>query len=137
MVSFILSVFISAYGIIYPAELIGVVDGDTYIMQVRLSPQNIFYIGSVRLDGVDTPESTWRAKCVKEQRLGKKATQFAKKWFTKHGRYVKVLSSKREKYGRMMGKIETYAGVSLGDDLIKAGLAIKYDGGKKHGWCNS
>jgi len=133
----LLSLLISSYGIINPAKLIRVIDGDSYIMQIQLSNQGIYYIGSVRLDGVDTPESTFRAKCPQEKELGKKATEFVKQWFTKHGKYVIIKTQSREKYGRWLGIVETYDGINLGDDLVSAGYAVKYNGGKKHDWCNN
>jgi len=133
----LLSFLISSYGIINPAKMVRIIDGDSYIMQIQLSNQGIYYIGAVRLDGGDTPESTFRSKCKQEKLLGIKATKFVIKWFDTHGKYVMIRTQRREKFGRWLGVVETYEGINLGDDLTSAGYAVKYNGGKKHDWCKN
>lgn len=135
-----------------PAKYISTVDGDTFKMYVQQDRRGNHYYGSVRLDGVDTPESSKRfAKCEKEIMLGKTATIFARKWMEKrslnmNGSVPKWFNSKKykfiirsthkDKFGRMLGTIESYNGDNLGNDLIRAGLAVEYHGKTKHNWCN-
>ncbi|CAN0484072.1 unnamed protein product [Ectocarpus sp. 8 AP-2014] len=49
------------------------------------------------------------------------------------GKIVALKLGKFDKFGRLLGSIETSDGVNVGDDLISKGLAVKY-GGKRHAW---
>jgi endonuclease YncB( thermonuclease family) len=122
-----------------------VVDGDTIIMYVGVWP-TLFARTSVRVAGVDTPESFRnRAKCEKELREGRVAKEFARVVFkealdARTALYVKISNVRLGKYaGRVVADVHVkFRGEwrDYAEMLISRGLAKKYDGGKKEGWCN-
>ena len=109
-----------------------VVDGDTFIIKNPNPPVNLIQT-SHRLVGIDAPESTpQNAKCKKEIELGLKAKQFTNN-FVKDG--VDIVYIELDKYGRFLVHI-TKGNLDLGDELVKNGLAVYYDGGTKtKNWC--
>jgi len=109
-----------------------VVDGDTFIIKNPNPPIDLIQT-SHRLVGIDTPESTpQHAKCKKEIELGLKAKQFTNN-FVKDG--IDIVYIKLDKYGRFLVHI-TKGNLDLGDELVKNGLAVYYDGGTKtKNWC--
>ena len=106
-----------------------VVDGDTF----RLGQRRI------RIIGIDAPE-THPARCAEEARLGERAT-----------RELEVLLSagpfemrgwahnRRDRYGRELMAVERRLPggrvQSIGAELREMGLARRYDGGFRSGWC--
>jgi endonuclease YncB( thermonuclease family) len=46
---------------------------------------------------------------------------------------VLLISEKLEKYGRTLGRIVLRDGRDVGAELLKAGLAVPYEGGTKEG----
>jgi endonuclease YncB( thermonuclease family) len=109
-----------------------VVDGDTFIIKNPTPPADLMQT-SHRLIGIDTPESLKQfAKCQKEIELGLKAKQFTND-FVKDS--VDVVYVGLDKYGRFLVHI-TKGKLNLGDELVKNGLAVYYDGGTKiKDWC--
>lgn len=88
----------------------------------------------LRLEGVDTPELA--GKCQAEKDLARRARSFVTTALDEKG-YRVVLSGKREKYGRELGRIEIDGRFDLGELLITAGLARPYSGrGPRGGWCS-
>jgi micrococcal nuclease len=67
--------------------------------------------------GIDTPEI--RGKCEKEKYDAKQIT---------------LRNMERGKYFRIAADV-IIDGESLGDMLVEAGMAVRYDGGKKKDWC--
>jgi endonuclease YncB( thermonuclease family) len=109
-----------------------VVDGDTFIIKNPNPPADLIQT-SHRLVGIDTPESTpQHAKCKKEIKLGLKAKQFTND-FVKDG--IDIVYIELDKYGRFLVNI-TKGNLDLGDELVKNGLAVYYDGKTKiKDWC--
>lgn len=110
-----------------------VYDGDTFYAEVKCG--DLFYIWrvGVRLAGVDTPEIKGKTVCEKElAREAKKYTQGAINGAT----IVELKNAKMGKYFRVVGDV-VYDGRSLSEGLIKNGLGVAYDGGKKGNvdWC--
>ncbi|PKR55391.1 thermonuclease family protein [Thalassospira marina] len=105
-------------------------DGDTLAVTVPNLPAEIARI-SIRVRGIDAPEI--RGKCESEKAQALAAREFTRKWLSTH--QWQVCSPEWGKYGgRMLGDV--VAGESsLANDLIAAGLARPYDGGKRQGWC--
>jgi endonuclease YncB( thermonuclease family) len=123
---------------VYSAVLERVIDGDTILAFVEIWPKTYVRV-SVRVNGVDTPESKKNlAKCQKELKKGLEAKEF-----------VKVLMKNVEKIILKHVKLGKYAGrvladvhfklkgseYSLSDVLIKRGYARPYFGKKKSDWC--
>lgn len=109
-----------------------VYDGDTVkIKEMYLNALPI----SVRIRGIDTPEKSFRAKCIKEKKLASKATKKLKK-IIKNSSVIYYKNVGWDKYGgRILADMYNEKG-NIADQMIAAGLAYKYDGGKKKSWCD-
>lgn len=62
----------------YFGKVVRVIDGDTFEAVVGIWP-TIQATVSVRVSGVDAPETDWRARCHGERELGDRATEFLRK----------------------------------------------------------
>ena len=107
-------------------------DGDTIILNLpKLHP----IIGekiAIRVDGIDTPEI--RGKCDKEKYNAKQAKGMVEDFF-KDAEHIDLKNMKRGKYFRIVADVYV-DGENLADALIDAGMAVRYDGGKKNNsWC--
>lgn len=91
----------------------------------------------VRVRGIDTPEK-FHPKCEKEREFALKATKFVQS-LVKPGMHVRVDNIGIGKYaGRYVADVHVQVGggwKSLAEELIGAGFAYRYDGGKKQSWC--
>ena len=89
---------------------------------------------AVRLRNVDTPESGGRAKCASERTLAERATRFTRDAIAA-AKTIEFGQPRWDKYG---GRVDADVWVDdelLSEQLIAAGLARRYDGGKRAGWC--
>ena len=107
-------------------------DGDTITFNL---PSLLPIIGeeiSIRVNGIDTPEI--KGKCEKEKYDAKQAQQKVAD-ILKDAEQIDLKNMERGKYFRIAADV-IVDGESLADMLIEAGMAVKYDGGKKtHKWC--
>ena len=107
-------------------------DGDTVTFNL---PELHPIIGekiSIRVNGIDTPEIN--GKCEKEKYDAKQAQQMVAD-ILKDAEQIVLRNMERGKYFRIAADV-IVDGESLGDMLIEAGMAVRYDGGKKtHKWC--
>ena len=117
--------------------LISVYDGDTVKTVITL-PQPLNKL-SIRLLGIDTPESTWRAKCEAELKLGKEAGKFLKDFL----KDVKLLYVYDYKYGKYAGRIVANVYVikngtryNLSELMTEKGYTKEYYGKSKPSWCD-
>lgn len=114
-------------------EVINVVDGDTIRISADFLPPTLGNTLLLRIDGVDTPEKGYLAKCQREQDASKIATEATRK-FVEQG-HPRVILHKWDKYGgRVLGDIEINNQM-LSTYLIANKYARPYDGGKKSDWC--
>lgn len=115
------------------AEVVRVKDGDT--VEVRARPWlGMVVETSVRISGIDTPEKGRLAKCDRERQLGEAATEKTRGMLPE-GAEITLHDIKQDKYGgRVVARIVA-DGADVGSEIIRAGLAKPYDGGKKDGWC--
>ena len=108
-------------------------DGDTVTFNLpKLHP----IIGNkivVRINGIDTPEI--KGKCEKEKYNAQQAKNIVED-LLKDAERIDLKNLQRGKYFRLVADI--YAdGENLADILIDAGMAVKYEGGKKNvRWCD-
>lgn len=111
-----------------------VIDGDTVEIE-NPNPPKEFLQNKARLANIDTPESRRQdAKCEKEVALGLKAKKFTQEFFSKKGEII-IEYFGTEKYGRYLVAIKK-DGKDLAEELVRAGLAVFYDGGiKVKNWC--
>lgn len=138
MIKLLLAVTLLASTATYAHDLLlpirGVTDGDTIKTVVTL-PCPLCEV-SVRINGIDTPESTTRfAQCEKEKQLGIQATEYVKQLVSGQT-LMTVTDTEWDKYGgRILGTVYVN-GVNIGQELINAGLAKPYFGsGPKPDWC--
>jgi micrococcal nuclease len=117
----------------YSWPVVGVKDGDTIAVEIPGLPSALNPV-AIRLRGVDTPESGGRAKCAAERQLAQRATGFTRLAIKRGGR-IEFAQPDWDKYGGRIDAEVWIDGVSLADQLIAAGLARAYDGGKRGGWC--
>ena len=85
----------------------------------------------VRVAGIDTPEI--RGKCASEKSRAIKARDAARTMMA-NAEQIDLRNVERGQYFRIVADVMV-DGVSLGERLIEAGLARRYDGGKRKGWC--
>lgn len=117
----------------YQAEILRVIDGDTIEVRAHI------WIGltktiKLRLAGINTPENKGKGISACEKKAGQDATTFTQRWLNGAG-MVTISEVRNGKYaGRVLGKISKNSKY-LGEDLIKAGLAKPYHGGKRAPWC--
>lgn len=121
----------------YKAWLQRIVDGDTLHCGVDLGCDTAIFL-TIRLAGINCPEMS--------SSQGPVAKKFAEDWFTANGDMddktgntqfiLHTIKDHREKYGRYLGEIlpagsltnGTIIAESLNEALLKAGLAVVYDG---------
>ena len=87
---------------------------------------------SIRVNGIDTPDI--RGKCEKEKYDAKQAQQMVAD-ILKDADQIVLRNMERGKYFRIAADV-IVDGENLADVLVEAGMAVRYDGGKKtHKWC--
>ena len=113
----------------YKAKVIKVIDGDTIRLDIDLGFSIIMVNQTVRLFGIDTPESRTRDKI--EKYYGNLSKDFVKKHCPK-GSYITLHTTldKKGKFGRILGSI-VVDGVDLNKQMIKEHLAVEYYGQSK------
>jgi endonuclease YncB( thermonuclease family) len=106
-----------------------VIDGDTFKLGQR----------RVRIIGIDAPE-TQHARCPEEARLGERATATLQQLLNE-GPFEMVAPAyeRQDRYGRDLRVIRrTHADggtQSIAEEMRETGLAHRYMGGFKPGWC--
>ena len=102
-----------------------VVDGDTFKLGKR----------KIRIIGIDAPE-THPARCADEARLGEQSTARLQELLNQGPfEMVAPVYGKQDRYGRDLRSIRR-GDQSIADDMMReSGLAHRYLGGFKQGWC--
>ena len=107
-------------------------DGDTITFNLSGLHPIIGEKISIRVNGIDTPEI--RGKCEKEKYDTKQAKEMVAD-ILKDAEQIELKNMERGKYFRIAADV-IVDGENLADILIEAGMAVRYDGGKKtHKWC--
>jgi endonuclease YncB( thermonuclease family) len=115
----------------YPADVLRVIDGDTFDARVRVWP-GMEAVTRVRLRGVDAPEM--KARCY-DERVKALAARDALSGLLQAGG-VGIRNVKRDKYGgRVDADVASADAADVGEALVARGLARHYDGGRRRGWC--
>ncbi|WP_119301327.1 thermonuclease family protein [Dongia deserti] len=117
----------------YAWQVVGIKDGDTLTVNLPGLPPPLNPV-AVRVRSVDTPESGGRAKCAGERKLAERATLFTRQMISA-ARSIEFTSPSWDKYGGRIDADVWVDGQLLSEQLIIAGLARRYDGGKRAGWC--
>ena len=122
------------------AKTIEVIDGDTFKFKSNWLPKPLSDTHTVRLYGIDTPESdiTKASGGQQEVLMGVKAKEFVKQYLdeqlSKNGSTaVLKITGQVDKYGRLLCDLSVNK-KSLCNTLLTNGLAKPYLGGKKESW---
>lgn len=115
----------------HPAEVIRVLDGDTFEARVRIWP-GMDVTTRVRLRGIDAPEL--HARCG-DERVMAEASRDALAAMLKQGA-VGISNIGQDKYG---GRVDADASTAHTADvaaaLLEHGHVRRYAGGKRQSWC--
>jgi endonuclease YncB( thermonuclease family) len=106
-----------------------VIDGDTFKLGDR----------KIRIIGIDTPE-THPARCAEEARLGELATAKLQQLLNERPfEMVGRIDDMQDRYGRdlriIRRKLADGRDQNMADEMRASGLAHRYAGGFKTGWC--
>ena len=116
--------------------MIRVIDGDTLEVKAQIWPGLTVETG-VRLAGLDAPEL--RGQCEREKALARKAKARVEE-LLKPGSRVRLSKIREGKFaGRVVAVVSfqyLYAQEALATVLIGEGLARRYKGGRRKGWCD-
>jgi len=116
----------------YKAKFKKVIDGDTLILDIDLGFNIVLSNQTVRLIGIDTPESRSKDKIEKIFGiLSKKAVEEFMKAEDKLIIQTFFNDDNEDKFGRILGKIITSSKVCLNDWLIDHNYAVLYKGENK------
>ncbi len=117
----------------YHAKVTQVVDGDTIIVDIDLGFSVVLSNQSVRLLGVDTPESRTSDKV--EKVFGIASKDYTKSFVENCKKDVIIRTHKSddsEKFGRLLAEIiNPESKEVLNDSLVSDGFAVKYLGENK------
>jgi len=87
----------------------------------------------IRIADIDTPE-THPPRCKAEARAGHRATLRMQALLNAGPFTLVPIKRDVDKYGRKLRLVQR-DGRSLGDTLVREGLARRYGGGKRSPWC--
>jgi endonuclease YncB( thermonuclease family) len=130
-VAFPAAVAVQAPRMAHPAEVLRVLDGDTFEARVHLWP-GLDVTTRVRLRGIDAPEL--KARCIEERDLAV-AARDALRDILDEGQ-VGIMNVSLDKYGgRVLADASTSRTSSVSSAMLAARLARSYDGGRRQHWC--
>lgn len=113
------------------AEVVGVIDGDTLAVQAHIWLGQVIET-RVRLLGIDAPEL--HGRCPRERRAAQRARQALAQWVAAGP--VVLTDLRADKYGgRVLARVRDAHGRDAGEGLLRAGLAMRYGGGRRGDWC--
>jgi endonuclease YncB( thermonuclease family) len=108
-----------------PTAEIRVIDGDTF----RASREII------RIENIDTPELGNRAECDAERLLARHASDAMRQIIANARGPVQITRNGKDRFGRTLARV-TIDGQDIGEQMIKAGFAVPWNG-RVHDWCGS
>jgi endonuclease YncB( thermonuclease family) len=116
----------------YPAELLRVIDGDTFWARIQIWP-GVEADTKVRLRSIDAPEL--RARCAREFIKAEAARVALQSILAAGG--ITVWHVGPDKYrGRIDADVAARGTADVGAAMLKGGWARGYDGGRRGGWCS-
>ena len=115
----------------HPAEVVRVLDGDTFEARVRIWP-GMDVTTRVRLRGIDAPEM--HARCDDERVKAVAARDALAKYLSEGA--VGISRIGQDKYGgRVDADVSTARTPDVSAALLERGLARRYGGGRRESWC--
>jgi micrococcal nuclease len=116
---------------VYAAEVVRIIDGDTFVARMRTGPGGEVET-RVRLRSIDAAEL--HARCSKELRLAL-AARAALQRLLADGR-VTLSHVGPDKYpGRIDANVSTPSTNDISSAMLSGGFARAYDGGRRGTWC--
>ena len=115
----------------YRCEVVKIIDGDTIRVDVDLGFGIWSRNETVRLYGIDTPES--RTRDLEEKKYGLAAKQFLTNMLDDSGG-IKLKSHGKGKFGRILGELwrtTNYADKSINEYMVEKHHAAPYHGQSK------
>jgi len=117
---------------IFKSQVKRVYDGDSITVVMDLGFK-LAMETPIRVAGIDTPEL--RGSQPEEKRLARLAKARMKELCGKQVYVESLDGGKRDKYGRVLGRLFTMDEQDIAQTMISEGHAIEYDGSKKtHKW---
>ncbi len=117
--------------LVYPAEVVRVIDGDTFAARVRVWP-GLNVDTKVRLRNIDAPEL--HARCADELVKAQAARAALETILAAGG--VTISRVGIDKYGgRVYALVATRDTADVSTALLNGGWARSYDGGRRGSWC--
>ena len=117
--------------LVYPADVVRVIDGDTFAARVQVWP-GLAVDTKVRLRGIDAPEL--HARCD-DERVRAEAARVALTTILAEGG-VAIARVGIDKYGgRVDASVATRNTADVSAALLNGGFARAYDGGRRGTWC--
>jgi endonuclease YncB( thermonuclease family) len=117
--------------LVYPADVLRIIDGDTFEARVRVWP-GLDVDTKVRLRGIDAAEL--HARCD-DERVKAEAARTALTTILAEGG-VAISQVGIDKYGgRVDATISTRNTADVSTAMLDGGFARSYDGGKRGSWC--
>ena len=114
----------------YRAKITKVIDGDTIRADIDLGFDMILSNQTIRLYGVDAPES--RTRDLEEKYYGNLTKEFLKRYIKNNNIVIlKTHLDKKGKFGRILGEIYLN-NLNVNQLLIDENLAVEYHGQSKH-----
>jgi micrococcal nuclease len=107
-----------------PAEVVEQVDGDTVRVRIPTPPAGLGAVETVRLIGVDTPETVHPRRPV--ERFGRESGAFTRDRLLGKGVFLAFDWDLRDRYGRLLAYIYTAAGQCFNAALIREGYGHAY-----------
>ncbi len=115
----------------HPAQLVRVLDGETFEARVHVWP-GIDITTKVRLRGIDAPEL--HARCDDERVRAQAARSALERMLAEGG--VAISQVGTDKYGgRVDAAVSTSNTTDVAAALLGGGWARRYDGGRRGSWC--
>jgi len=112
----------------YDFTVTRVIDGDTVIGDIDLGFGVVLKARTIRLNGVNTPET--RSKNLAEKALGKKAKAFVEENILGKSVTLKTIKDKKGSFGRILGNIywicEDGYYLNMAEYLIYSKLGVEY-----------
>ncbi len=123
----------SARGGIHRAEVLRVIDGDTFEARVHVWP-GLDITTKIRLRGIDAPEL--KARCPAERTMAEAARDALRDMLAEGP--VGISAVTPDKYGgRVVADAATRSVASVSAELQAKGLARSYRGGRRLSWCDA
>ena len=114
-----------------PAEVLRVIDGDTFEARVRIWP-GMDVTTRVRLRGIDAPEL--HARCAEERSRALDAREALARILAQGA--VGVFHVSHDKYGgRVDADVSTAEVADVSAAMLAGGYARAYGGGRRQSWC--